>query len=275
MDRRIRIIFSAFVALMIGLFAWRVSQGTWAPVNWVMLALSATLCLLVFVRFVYIFNFSYALCAILNGALIWVARPAPATALVGGAAILYGLRLLWFTWMRTRSRSYAPRMEKVAAIDRGMPAPGKAALWFMCTWLLTFHLMALWLAAVRVELTAGVVAGAAIMVSGTVLEGIADWQKQQAKRRAADRFVTDGLFARWRHPNYLGEILMQTGLMIVAASCAAGPGDLLAGIVAPLYIAVLMLFEARRIDDDQVARYGSEHAYVAYRERSGSLLPKF
>lgn len=275
MDRRVRIIFSAFVLVMIGLFAWRVSRGTWAPVNWVMLALSATFCLLVFLRFVYIFNFSYALCAIFNGALIWVARPGASTALVGGAAILYGLRLFWFTWSRTRSSSYAPRMESMAAIDRGMPAAGKAVLWFMCTWLLTFHLMPLWLAAVHARLTAGVVAGAAIMVSGTVLEGVADWQKQRAKRRAADRFVTSGLFARWRHPNYLGEILMQSGLMIVAASCATGPGDLLVGITAPLYIAILMLFEARRIDDYQAARYGSQHAYVSYRGRSGSLLPKF
>lgn len=275
MANSIRMIFSAFGLVMIGLFAWRVTQGVWSPVNWTMLAIAATACLLVFVRFVYIFNFSYALCAILNGALIWVARPSAATALVGSAAILYGLRLLWFTWARTRSRSYAPRMDNVAAVDREMPVAGKGILWFTCTWLLTFHLMALWLAAEKAELTPGIIIGAAIMVLGTVIEGVADWQKQRGKQQAADRFVTTGLFARSRHPNYLGEILMQAGLMIVAVSSAAAAGDILAGIVAPLYIVILMFSESRRVDDYQVTRYGADPDYVAYRERSGSLLPKF
>ena len=170
MGSRIRMIFSMFGLIMIGLFAWRVYQGVWSPVNWTMLAIAATAGLLVFVRFVYIFNFSYALCAIGNGALIWVARPSGATALVGGAAILYGLRLLWFTWSRTRSRSYAPRMQNVDTADRDMPAVGKVMLWFTCTWLLTFHLMAMWLAAEMAELTIGVVVGAAVMLAGTVLE---------------------------------------------------------------------------------------------------------
>ena len=260
---------------MIGLFAWRVFQGAWSPVNWTMLAISATACLLVFVRFVYIFNFSYALCAICNGALIWVARPSGATALVGGAAILYGLRLLWFTWSRTRSHSYAPRVENVAAVDREMPAAGKAMLWFMCTWLLTFHLMALWLAAEMAELTTGIVVGAVVMLAGTALEGVADWQKQRSKQQAPDRFFAGGLFARSRHPNYLGEILMQVGLMIVAGASAAAVGDFMAGIVAPLYIFILMVSESRRVDDYQITRYGADPAYVAYRARSGSLLPKF
>jgi len=260
---------------MIGLFAWRVFQGAWSPVNWTMLAIAATACLLVFVRFVYIFNFSYALCAICNGALIWVARPSGVTALVGGAAILYGLRLLWFTWSRTRSLSYAPRMQNVDVVDRDMPAAGKAMLWFMCTWLLTFHLMALWLAAEMAELSTGIVVGAVVMLIGTVLEGVADRQKQRSKQRAPDRFVVAGLFARTRHPNYLGEILMQVGLMIVAAASTTTFGAFVAGIVSPLYIFILMISESRRVDDYQITRYGGDPAYVEYRERSGSLLPKF
>lgn len=275
MGKRIRIIFSVLVFVMLGLFGWRVYQGVWSPVNWTMLALAATACLLVFVRFVYIFNFSYALVTILNGALIWIARPSPATALVAAAAILYGTRLLWFTWSRTRSRSYAPRMDYVIAADVEMQTAGKIGLWFMCTWLLTFHLMALWLAAEHAELTAGIIAGAGVMVFGTLLEGVADWQKQRAKHVAPDRFVTAGLFARWRHPNYLGEILMQSGLMIVAVSAAADVGDIAAGVVAPLYIFVLMVSESRRVDDYQVTHYGSDPAYVKYRQSSGSLLPGF
>ena len=275
MVNKIRIVFSAFGLVMIGLFAWRLFDGTWSPVNWTMLAVGATACLLVFVRFVYIFNFSYALCAILNGGLIWVARPSNVTAVIGIAAILYGLRLFWFTWTRTRSQSYAPRMQNVVAVDREMPAPGKIILWFTCTWLMTFHLMAMWLAAERAQMSLGIIVGAATMLVGTALEGIADWQKQASKQVAPDHFVTRGLFARSRHPNYLGEILVQAGLMTIAVVSAATFDDILAGIVAPLYIFILMVSESRRVDDYQVTRYGADPDYVHYRERSGSLLPKF
>lgn len=275
MGNKIRIIFSTFGLVMIGVFIWRLVHGAWSPVNWTMLAIASTACLLVFVRFVYIFNFSYALCAILNGALIWVARPSIATALIGMAAILYGLRLFWFTWSRTRSHSYAPRMQNVAAVDREMPAPGKVILWFTCTWLMTFHLMSMWLAAEQARLSLGIVIGVAIMCAGTVLEGVADWQKQRRKRIEPDRFVTDGLFARSRHPNYLGEILVQAGLMTIAFVSAAKLDDLLAGIVAPLYIFILMVSEARRVDEYQIMRYGADPEYIDYRGRSGSLLPKW
>jgi len=275
MGKSIRLVFSTCALVMLIVFGWRVAQGTWSPVNWTMLAISATACLLVFVRFVFIFNFSYAVCAILNGALIWIARPGPATALIGGVAIVYGLRLFWFTWARTRSESYAARMQNVAVVDKEMPAPAKLILWFMCTWLMTFHLMALWLVAGRVELSAGIVIGAVVMLAGTLLEGIADWQKQRGKRSAPDRFVTDGLFARWRHPNYLGEILMQAGLLVIAVTCAVTFDDFLAGVISPLYIFILMIAESRRVDDYQASRYGADPLWVDYRGRSGSLFPKF
>ena len=63
--------------------------------------------------------------------------------------------------------------------------------------------------------------------------------------------------------------------MIVAAASAAAVGDFVAGVVAPLYIFILMVSESRRVDDYQITRYGGDPAYVEYRARSGSLLPKF
>jgi steroid 5-alpha reductase family enzyme len=134
--------------------------------------------------------------------------------------------------------------------------------------------MALWLVTDRNELSGGILAGGALMLAGTLLEGVADWQKQRSKQNAPDRFYAEGLFTRARHPNYLGEILVQTGLICVAAACAVTLDDFLAGIISPAYIFILMVSEARRVDDYQASRYGSDPAYVAYRERSGSLLPK-
>ena len=63
--------------------------------------------------------------------------------------------------------------------------------------------------------------------------------------------------------------------MTIAVVSAVTVNDILTGIVAPLYIFILMVSESRRVDDYQVTRYGADPDYVHYREHSGSLLPKF
>jgi steroid 5-alpha reductase family enzyme len=134
--------------------------------------------------------------------------------------------------------------------------------------------MALWLLALQPTFSAGIITAGIVMFAGTVLEGLADHQKQRSKEAAPERFVAVGLFARWRHPNYLGEILFQLGLIIVAVTSALTADDLVAGLISPLYIVILMISEARRVDDYQITRYGSETTYLDYRARSGSLWPK-
>lgn len=275
MGRKIQIIFSGFALVMLGLTIWRVSAGLWSNLNWAMLAVAAVCCLLVFLRFVYIFTYSYALAAIINGALIWAWLPSPAGALAGGAAVFYGLRLLSFTWSRERSLSYAPRVANVIRADDMMPAPVKISLWLMCTLLLTYHLMAVVFAAGQATLSPGVVAGALLMILGTVIEGVADAQKQRSKEENAERLVTSGLFRRWRHPNYAGEILVQLGLMVIGLASVAGPVQALMVVIAPAYIAVLMMAEASRVDGSQAQKYGDGAEYGDWRKASGSLLPRF
>lgn len=274
MDAKIRIIFSVFALAMMVVFGYGAVVGTWSMVNWGMLATAFCCCLLVFVRFVYIFNFSYALCAIFNGTLIWASRPSAASAVIGGAAILYGLRLFAFSWLRTRSESYAGRMKNIVQADTEMPTPAKIVLYVMVTWLMTFHLMAAWFVADAAVLSAGVIIGAAVMLAGTVLEGCADWQKQKVKNRAADAYIATGLFRRWRHPNYLGEIGMQVGLIIAGLSVITNVVDAITVAVAPLNIAILMISEAQRVDNYQAQRYGADPAWCEYRESSGSLFPR-
>lgn len=274
MAAKIRVIFSLFALIMIALFGYGAVVGAWSLVNWGMLAVAFVCCLLVFVRFVYIFNFSYALCAIFNGALIWAARPSAASALIGGAAIVYGVRLFVFSWTRTRSESYAGRVENLTKADLEMPTAAKLLLYVMVTWLMAFHLMAAWFVADAARLSPGVIAGGFLMLAGTVLEGIADRQKQISKQQAPDAYVATGLFSRWRHPNYLGEIGLQVGLMVAGLSVVTGIIDALTVVIAPLYITILMISEAQRVDDYQAARYGDDPAWREYRERSGSLFPR-
>ncbi len=274
MGAKIQTVFSVFALIMMVVFCYGAAVGTWSIVNWGMLAGAMVCSLLVFVCFVYIFNFSYALCAIFNGALIWAFRPSVASALICSAAILYGLRLFTFSFVRTRGASYAERMKKIVQADQEMPLPVKIMLYIMVTWLLTFHLMAAWFVASSAVLTPGVMVGGIVMLASILLEGIADWQKQRSKNRDPDAYIASGLFTRWRHPNYLGEIGLQVGLMIAGLSVVGSVGDALIVVIAPLYITILMISEAQGADEQQLKRYGSRPAWREYRERSGSLFPR-
>ncbi|MDJ0929059.1 MAG: DUF1295 domain-containing protein [Gammaproteobacteria bacterium] len=281
MDRRIQIIFSVYGLVMLGILIYRANIGYWGPLNWAMLAVAATCCLLVFVRFVYVFNYSYALASTLNGLLISIWLGTPAAWLLGGAATIYGLRLLWFTWTRSHSESYAPRVANIVKADEMMPVPARISLWVMCTMLLTYHLMAAAFAGAQVAFAgampatpAGVVIGAGVMLIGTIIEGVADWQKQRSKNIDRSKLATTGLYRRWRHPNYAGEILLQLGLIIAGLSVVSTLGDAIVVVIAPSYIVLLMIAEARRVDGTQELQYGAGEEYRVWRANSGSLVPK-
>ena len=186
MDKHIRKIFSLFVLVMIALFILRLREGVWTDLNWLMLGIGAVVCLLVFRVFVYIFNFSYSLACFLNGGLLalWFANP-PAL-LLGGAMMIYGLRLFLFTWFRVRSVSYQERVRNVEQADEQLPTPVKYALWVQCSFLYCFHLFAIYLSAMAAQMNASVLAGAAVILAGIVIEGVADAQKQKAKATARD-----------------------------------------------------------------------------------------
>jgi len=274
-DKHIRKIFSVFALVMLVLLIYAITNGFWSNLNWMMLTGSAVCCVLVFLTFVYIFNFSYALACILNGTLLAVWFMNGPAILLGGAMVLYGLRLLLFTWFRTRSESYAPRVKNVQQADAHMPAPIKAALWVQCSLLYCFHQFATYIAAQAGGISVPVLAGTSLILIGTVIEGLADYQKQQAKAIAPDQFVSSGLFSRWRHPNYAGEILVQVGLIIAGVgSLTEGWINYVAVTVAPLYIILLMLSECTRGDRHMQTRYGASELFRAYFGRSGSVLPR-
>ncbi len=271
----IRQIFSVFVLGMIVLFVMRLNVGEWSTLNWVMMAVSAIACLLVFRCFVFVFNISYSLACVFNGAILVLELPSAGSIILGGAMVIYGLRLLLFTWNRLQSESYRPRVDNVKAEDDKLPFAVKIALWVQCTFMYTFHMFAVYLVATGEHLSSAVIVGAAIILVGTCIEGLADKQKQVSKRKAPGEFVANGLYSRWRHPNYAGEIIVQIGLIVAGvAAVSAGWENYAAVTIAPFYIILLMLSECTRLDRSQQLQYGDSGSYKDYVARSGSLFPR-
>lgn len=108
------------------------------------------------------------------------------------------------------------------------------------------------------------VAGYAIVFAGATL--VADGWRRVHRGRREGRLVTDGVYARVRHPQYTGLFLIVFGEGIVhwptIVSVAAFP---------VIVLAYTML--ARREERQMVEQFGDE--YIAYRRRVPMFLPRF
>lgn len=268
----IQYIFPLFVLAMWVTCGLGLAGGQWAATHWLMLGLAHLACAIIFANFVLVFSYGYAFSMVLVNAALMAWRPEPAVLLVGGLGLAYGLRLAWFVHVRYRGKSYSTTRARGERANASVPLPLRLFMWVSCGWLMAFLGMPTWLVAGTGPST-GVLAGAALMLAGLVLESLADAQKQAGKAVNPAAFVATGLYARLRHPNYLGEILFQIGLIVVAVSAAPSGWHLVAGIAAPLYIVILMNYAARNQDAEQAQRYGADPAYQDWRARTSCLLP--
>ncbi|MDH5254776.1 MAG: DUF1295 domain-containing protein, partial [Gammaproteobacteria bacterium] len=217
----IRFIFPAFVLTMWVVCGLGVASGQWTGIHWIMLALGHLSCAIIFANFVLVFSYGYGISMVLVNAAVMAWRPTPAALLIGGLGVLYGLRLTWFVYARYRSQGYSATRAKGERANSSVPLPLRLFMWVSCGWLMTFLAMPAWVVATG-PISAGVLAGGALMLAGLVLESVADAQKQTAKAVNPATFVTAGLYSRLRHPNYLGEIIFQAGLIVAAAAAATG-----------------------------------------------------
>lgn len=120
------------------------------------------------------------------------------------------------------------------------------------------------------------VVGFIVWLAGFAIEVLADQQKRAFRRVPANkgRFITTGLWAWSRHPNYFGEILLWVGIAVIAVEHLRGWQFLT--LISPLFVWALLtkisgipLLEAlaRR-------RWGKEPEYQAYLSRTSALIPR-
>ena len=120
------------------------------------------------------------------------------------------------------------------------------------------------------------VIGAAMWLAGFAIEVIADQQKSRfrAEPANADRFINVGLWARSRHPNYFGEILLWAGIAVMAIPYLSGTQWVV--MVSPFFVYALL---TRISGIPTLVRrgqelWGDEPAYQAYVANTPRLLPR-
>lgn len=154
--------------------------------------------------------------------------------------------------------------------------------------LLTWTLQGLWvsfslaaaLAAItsvtKVGLDIFALAGLLVWLLGFGIEVIADWQKSRfrAAPENAGKFISTGLWAWSRHPNYFGEIVLWIGVAIIAFPVLRGWQWLT--LISPVFVMILLtrisgvpMLEARA---DK--KWGGQAEYEAYKARTPVLIPR-
>ncbi|MGB1868910.1 MAG: DUF1295 domain-containing protein [Porticoccaceae bacterium] len=154
--------------------------------------------------------------------------------------------------------------------------------WFLMTWTLG----GLW---VLVTMAAGLAAmtsdtsiplgplaylGIALWLIGMLIEVVADNQKTRFRKAPEnrDRFITTGLWAWSRHPNYFGEITLWLGLSLVALPVLSGWQ--LATLISPIFVYVLLTKVSGIPLLERMAKkkWGSDPEFLAYTESTPVLM---
>ena len=151
---------------------------------------------------------------------------------------------------------------------------------------ITWNMQGLWvvvtLAPVFVVLSSSVMptinftfyAGTTLAILGIVIESIADWQKRQFKRSDSSLpFITTGLWAHSRHPNYFGEIVVWLGVALASFSWLHGLACI--ALVSPVFVILLLtkVSGVPLLENKADARWGSLSAYQDYKRKTPVLVP--
>ena len=119
--------------------------------------------------------------------------------------------------------------------------------------------------------------GLSIWILGFGIEAIADKQKTvfNSEPNNQGKWIDSGLWSYSRHPNYLGEILLWTGIAFFGISCFTGLERV--AWVSPIFIYLLLtkVSGIPILDKRALEKWGDDLEYQKYRENTPALLPRF
>ena len=189
--------------------------------------------------------------------------------------VAYGLRLGGYLLIRERkSASYVKKMQGEIKDGKTIPFSVKFAIWVTCAGLYVTQVIPVFY---RLNNGSGANVftwiGAAVMAFGLFFESLADIQKNAAKKINPRRFVDTGLYRIVRCPNYLGEMIFWTGVLISGIGAVSGIGQWIMALIGYFGIIYVMFSGARRLEIRQNKNYGSDPEYQTYIKTVPILLP--
>ena len=194
--------------------------------------------------------------------------------LIAALVAVWAARLGTFLFTRVLQRGFDRRLARIKT---------NGAMFFM-TWTLQGLWVSCTLAAGLAAMTAAqtvplgwpALAGASLWALGFVIEVVADHQKRRFRAAAEnqERFISSGLWARCRHPNYFGEILLWVGIALIALPALQGWQHLT--LVSPIFVWLLLtrISGIRMLEAHGDRKWREDPAYQAYKKRTPALVPR-
>ena len=188
---------------------------------------------------------------------------------------VYGCRLGGFLLVRElKSASYNSKMKTEIKDGSTMGFGVKCAIWITCAALYGLQVLPVFYRLVNGSGTDGwCLGGCAVMAFGIIFESASDWQKNQAKKRNPRRFCDTGLYRIVRCPNYLGEVIFWTGVLLSGGNILSGVGQWVMVLLGYIGIVYVMFSGARRLEVRQNKNYGQDPEYQTYVKTVPILLP--
>ena len=244
---------------------------------WIILAVCALMCSIGFYKFVYFLSVGYGFAVTGAGIailLLYGKTLSIWTILMCILFIIYGIRLGGFLLIREiKSASYRKTLDHATKSEKPMPVFVKATIWACVSVMYVLQVSPVFYRAANGD-TANIFAiiGTIIMAIAILIESQADKQKSAAKKLNPNRFCDTGLYTIVRCPNYLGEVLFWTGVLISGIGAVKGLQWIIA-ILGYILIVYVMLSGAKRLELRQNKNYGNDPEYQAYVKKTPIIFP--
>ena len=116
--------------------------------------------------------------------------------------------------------------------------------------------------------------GLVFFILGFTIEVIADHQKTVFRRNDSnkDKFISTGLWSFSRHPNYLGEIVLWTGIAVMSISSLEGLQYIT--LISPIFVYVLLVYISgvRILENQAEKKWGHLDIYRQYVKKTPQLF---
>ena len=189
--------------------------------------------------------------------------------------VIWSLRLSSFLYFRIHRTGKDGRFDQLKTSPIRFLVPWTLqALWVFLTMIVVIVINSQSGSAPALGIWDGI--GLSIWIIGFGIEFIADNQKTvfNAEPNNQGKWIDSGLWSYSRHPNYLGEILLWTGIGFFGISCFTGLERF--AWISPVFIYLLLtkVSGIPILDKRALEKWGDDPEYQKYRDNTPALFPR-
>lgn len=203
----------------------------------------------------------------------------PYSFIIGSMVIIWAIRLGSFLFKRVKDVGQDIRFLEMK----------KDFFWFLLTWtlsglwvFLTYAAGLLAMTSINLESSFSfyqyscLIVGSTFWIIGFSIEVISDHQKKIFRQNISNKgnFIKNGLWSWSRHPNYFGEIVLWTGIAIIALPTMIGFKYIV--LISPIFVYILLtkISGIPMLEKSSDKKWGKDRDYIEYKKNTPILFFK-